>query len=478
MLTIKIPIYSFALVSVILLFHLALENKSSTISTKEAVILTDFSPKTVPSGHKSQYDIKLTMDKEGTFQIESTVHIKNASNDSWNQIVFYFIPNMFTQKIAEELNNPLASPSKVEITNITLNGDAAHYDLHKDTLSIPLKKELKPEKDVQITFSYHLTLPEKGFRFTKNNQNYYLAQFYPMLATYQNHQWNKKDYRLKGETYHTAFSDFQVSYHLPAGFTLASSSDQDMLPSKISDDLQANKVKEMFIAILHHPEIVRKVVNNVEIRVFDVEDNENLAASISTVATDALKYFQKTIGPYPFKQLDIILDQSGMEYPGIVTAKTLAYAGPVDEDRLKSMVVHEIAHQWFYGVISNDPYQNAWLDEGFAEFATSLYFSAKIKEKIPYEIYHQTAKELPLPINLPLDQYKGASSSYTYGKALSMLWKLFENRGGAAEAKRFLKTYYHYYQYKEVDSKEFVRFSQQYFHMKDDAFFQDWLDLQ
>lgn len=46
----------------------------------------------------------------------------------------------------------------------------------------------------------------------------------------------------------------------------------------------------------------------------------------------------------------------------------------------------------------------------------------------PYESMYKMLEDLkPLPVNLPLDQYK--NSSHIYGKSSTMLWSLFENRG-------------------------------------------------
>ncbi|MFI6675440.1 hypothetical protein [Kribbella sp. NPDC050469] len=52
----------------------------------------------------------------------------------------------------------------------------------------------------------------------------------------------------------------------------------------------------------------------------------------------------------------------GMEYPGFVL---LNVAG--------SPVVHEVAHQWWYGIIGNNEYADPWLDEAFATYATDVH---------------------------------------------------------------------------------------------------------
>jgi hypothetical protein len=441
--------------------------------------VTSFSPEGVPPRSDSQYDINLIMDEKGTFHVDASVVIRNISNDSWSKLVFYFIPNLFTEHAPQEIKSSLEEPSTVEFHEITLNDEQVKYNLSEDNLVIPLSQKLEPENDVKVDFSYSFTLPENGLRFTKSSDNYHLAQFYPMLATYRDHQWNKESFTDRGESYHTAFSDFIVSYEIPDSYTLVSSSENDSYPSPSKGSFEVNNVKEIFIGILSEPKVIQKTASNIEIRVFGFEEKDELYQEIGEVAADALQYFQDNFGAYPFKQLDIVIDGLGMEYPGIVTAHTIYDSAPVGPDVLKDIVVHEIAHQWFYGVVSNDPYHEAWLDEGMVTFATSLYHFSSNNIEVPYESMYKEIESLDdLPVNLSLDEYESYISSYIYTKSNAMLWKLFEERGGKKEAENFLKTYYDAYQYKEVDSEEFVRFTKHYFELDDDSVFEEWLLLQ
>ena len=54
-----------------------------------------------------------------------------------------------------------------------------------------------------------------------------------------------------------------------------------------------------------------------------------------------------------------------MEYP------TIVFAGP-----LRDTIAHELAHQWFYGVVGNDQYHEPWLDESFATWASREPFGS------------------------------------------------------------------------------------------------------
>ncbi|MCR8854106.1 hypothetical protein [Lysinibacillus fusiformis] len=110
------------------------------------------------------------MDNDGKFHLESTILVKNLSTDDWEQLVFYFIPNMFTKAVSPELEQP----STVAFHNITIDGKTATYTTEKDTLNIQLQEKLTLKQEMKVHFSYEFTLPDEGFRFTKSNNNYIL----------------------------------------------------------------------------------------------------------------------------------------------------------------------------------------------------------------------------------------------------------------------------------------------------------------
>ena len=71
-------------------------------------------------------------------------------------------------------------------------------------------------------------------------------------------------------------------------------------------------------------------------------------------------------GAYPYGEADVVLDNNfwfgGMEYPGFVLDLVST-----------TSLAHELAHQWWYGIVGDDEYTSPWLDESFADYATDLY---------------------------------------------------------------------------------------------------------
>jgi len=421
-----------------------------------------FNPQEVPAGSQSNYNMKLSMDSNGLFSADISIDILNVSNEKWDELKLYFIPNMFTSENSPQLN----TPSEVRIESVQIDNKDSSYPLEKDTIYIPLRTSVSPSESVTFQMEYHFTLPIEGYRFEKIDSDYHLAQWYPMVPTYQK-GWNKQVYTSKGESYHTTFSNFNLTFDIPKEYTLVSTFDQERFPSINNNSLRIENVKEIFVAILKDPQVIQKKSDNVNIRVFGTGKSEELLDEVADTAVESFNYFQSIIGPYPHKQLDIILDGPGMEYAGIVT---------VTNEVRKAILVHEIAHQWFYGIVSNDPYVDAWLDEGITVLATSL-FLMKDEKYLSYIDFSDKIE--PLPSNLPLHDYlKSTQSNYIYGQSHSNLAKIFNQHGGKQTAEDFLNRYFSLYKYKEVDTAEFVRFMKYYLELKDDSLFESWLELE
>lgn len=305
-----------------------------------------------------------------------------------------------------------------------------------------------------------------------------------MLATYRN-GWNKEDYNPLGESYHTSFSDFTIHYELPQGYTVYSTDDQETEDETVSGTLKMNNVKEFYLAITKTAgmHVEKTIVNDTEIRVIGHSYNKNDFSSVLPVAIDGFQFFEKHIGDYPHKQLDIIMDEGGMEYPGIVTVGQM-FEERTDE-QMEQTVIHEIAHQWFYGMVSNDPYYDPWVDEGIAQYATTLYLmeseDLNLEEILgyPYKVYTLAESTGTLKFaNLPLDQYEKTYSENVYTQPPVQLHELFADYGGNEKALGFLQSYYEHYRYKEVDTQEFLNFLRTYLQLEDVSVFDEWIRME
>ncbi len=103
--------------------------------------------------------------------------------------------------------------------------------------------------------------------------------------------------------------------------------------------------------------------------------HQTAAASVLAHATASLRLYSDIYGPYPYTELDLVeapLNMRGMEYSGLVLIGEDLYRNP--QEFLTFLVAHEVAHQWWYGVVGNNPYQHPWLDEGLTEYSAFEYY--------------------------------------------------------------------------------------------------------
>ncbi len=88
-----------------------------------------------------------------------------------------------------------------------------------------------------------------------------------------------------------------------------------------------------------------------------------------------LKYYGEWFGAYPYGHITIIdpayqSGAGGMEYPTLFTAGT-RWLAPAHVTTPEGVTVHEAGHQFWYGMVGNNEFEDAWMDEGFNTFSTA-----------------------------------------------------------------------------------------------------------
>ncbi|MBT2569551.1 M1 family metallopeptidase [Planococcus sp. ISL-110] len=415
------------------------------------------------------YDIELSLSKTEEFQIAAAIGVTNYSRDTWSDIGFYLVPNAMN---SEETRLYEDEDLEIDVSSVSVDGQKAEYSLNNNELMVELNTNLEPASVVNVAVEYSMVLPQNGMRLSQVDDNFYLAHWYPMLGHYQD-GWDIKDYDSKGESYDTDYGDFTVSFDLPKDYLVASSAEDGATEAASSGTVQGENIKDFYLAIMNPDEWEFETVqaNSADLRVFTPR-SANMLEETSELAADAYVYFEENIGDNPFGELDIIANDGYMEYPNIIEVAA-------DEESQESVLVHEIAHQWFYFIVTNDPYNEAWLDEGLTEFSSSLFISdyydddeygfwgaSMAQEYYPPETY----------VNLPLDEFEeGSYYSTVYGKVPMLLKEYFDNLEGDRTALEFLSAYYTEYQFEQVDTEKFKVFFEEYFEGDQSEFLDSWL---
>lgn len=90
---------------------------------------------------------------------------------------------------------------------------------------------------------------------------------------------------------------------------------------------------------------------------------------------DMIAYFSEVFGPYPFEAYGVVV--ANVNLPFALETQTLSLFGTSHVQRgpsLDETVAHELAHQWFGDSVSLTTWRDIWLNEGFATYASWLWF--------------------------------------------------------------------------------------------------------
>jgi aminopeptidase N len=111
-------------------------------------------------------------------------------------------------------------------------------------------------------------------------------------------------------------------------------------------------------------------VDGVQVRGWALAQHLPDLTRMVNAAAAQVELLTEKVGPYPYVELDLVDlpgAYGGIEYPGLVTIGTLGGTNLIHP------TVHEVGHQWFYGLIGDDQLREPWLDEGAATYTQVLY---------------------------------------------------------------------------------------------------------
>ena len=179
-----------------------------------------------------------------------------------------------------------------------------------------------------------------------------------------------------------------------------------------------------------------------------------------------LQFYSDYIGPYAYEKLANIETQSvggGMETSSAIFYDEKLVNGQ-QSVRLRNVVIHEIAHQWFGNAVTETTWDDAWLSEGFATFFTLLFienaygheeFLSGIKAARK-TVYDLSKKDSTFAIVANRSAEAGpVTSGITYQKGAWVLHMLRERMGNDTFRKG-IQAYYKKYFNANTSTSDFI----------------------
>lgn len=350
---------------------------------------------------------------------------------------------------------------------------------HIDIIKLILPKPIAPNASAEITTPFFVKLPYNFSRGGFNSSGFQVTQWYPKPAVYDKKGWHEMPYLDQGEFY-SNFGNFEVQITLPDTYIVAATGELQnteainklkqlgKMPVKQQPNFtafeEAKKKKTVATkAYAVKPTVtkttpIKKPIFNLvsytykqdnchdfawfaskdfivqydtlqlttkTIDVFSYYRPEQINAWSKSIgyAKDGIQKYSNWIGEYPYNIVSVVGGQpnevsGGMEYP------TITQITSNDEGQLlDAVIVHEIGHNWFYGILASNERDHAWMDEGMNTFYQKKYEAEKygklkvlpiadnfIQRKLPDDVESlilrtYTTLKKDLPIDAPNDSY-------------------------------------------------------------------------
>jgi hypothetical protein len=250
-------------------------------------------------------------------------------------------------------------------------GTAGALDERCTVLPIELDQPVVAGGTATLSFRLTIDLPRRNDRFGFYRGLSLLGTALPTLAIHDDAGWHLPPFVDLGESFYSIVGDYEVTLDVPRGLdtpTTGVAVAEAGRPGRRITTYRADDARDFAWAAgrLAH---VRARSGQTAIVVSYQPDGISRARARVALrhARDSLDTFSGAYGTFPYPEMDVVVTAfatfGGMEYP------TIIFTNP---DRLT--VAHEIAHQWWYGIVGDDEYTEPWLDESFATWSQYLPF--------------------------------------------------------------------------------------------------------
>jgi hypothetical protein len=110
--------------------------------------------------------------------------------------------------------------------------------------------------------------------------------------------------------------------------------------------------------------------------------------------------FGRRFTPYPYPTLTVVhapdaaAEATGMEYPTFIGTAGGRHAVEPRDYVAWMVTAHELGHNWFYGLLASNEFEEAWLDEGLTTWATARVLLDRDVRERPEDFLHPLVRRL------------------------------------------------------------------------------------
>lgn len=363
---------------------------------------------------------------------------------------------------------PNAAGGEADVHSVTVDGSgvAAVLEVKGLDLRVPLPSPLASGEAVEIGIEFVVTVPrnpgERYGLFSSFSKILSLDEAFPSIPVHDEKGWHLDSVLPAGDVAVYDASFYLVRVSAPASVLFVGTGvevGREEAGLRQIVTFAAGPARNFYLAAGENLVAVTRTVDETVIRSAAFDEGLPAAERLLDFAEAALRSFGARFSPYPYTELDFVVNAllpagSAMEYAGAVVLSRPLYDpnafvwGSVPAPyALETDVVHETAHQWFFNLVGNDQVNEPWLDESLAQYATSLYFEdaygpqgAQSYRRDWFRNWGRAGGQ-EIPIGLPVAAYApGQYSPIVYGRGPLFLFDLSITMGGDVFA-AFLQDY-------------------------------------
>lgn len=322
----------------------------------------------------TEYTITASLDEETrTITAEMCVDYVNDTESELSELAFHLYGNAYREgaKHSPIAQNDISSAypnglsyGYMTVSEVSGNNGSLDFTLDENNdvliVSIPT---LMPTQRITVHIKFKLGLAEIRHRLGYFSGKYNLGNWYPVLCAFRQGEWIKHPYYSNGDPFDSSVANYNVKLTYPSKLIAASTGGEG------TDgylEASARAVRDFAIVV---GDFKKQTVSVGDTKVTWYSEGGD---DYTQVAKDALNTYNELFGEYPYPTLAVVKTaflNGGMEYPGLVYI-----SDALNDEMIKEVVAHEIAHQWWYGVVGNDQVNSAWMDEGLTEYTTSIFY--------------------------------------------------------------------------------------------------------
>ena len=347
----------------------------------------------------------------------------------------------------------------IDSLDFKVNGEIVKWQLLNEQIDISellLTKPLKPGDSIIITTPFRVKIPSGKFsRLGHIGQSYQITQWFAKPAVFDKNGWHPMSYLDQGEFF-SEFGNYDVSITVPKNYVLMATGDlqnkEELEFLNEKAELTSQLIKENKLAVrdslgrkdMSFPKssVEKKTLRFIQKNVHDfawftdkryhvlkgeVNVNNRKITSWALFTNneaklwrrsieyinDATRYFSKWVGEYPYNHVTAvdgtISAGGGMEYPNITV---IGSSG--DSKSLETVIVHEVGHNWYYGILGSNERENAWMDEGLNTYIEIRY----MEEKYPNGYFRKKDstqnKSRGISLNIPMEEKELQHIAYQF----------------------------------------------------------------